>query len=425
MNLVSAGTILLIVVIVILLILYFRGVFREKYHYQVRNLPPPTAPNFAFTIACLSDSYITAGQVTGFWIEADQIYAARLAAIRQAQTVIQFETYMITPGRRADEFAEALVERAQAGVRVQLLADNYGSQSMSPDYWQRLEAAGVEVELFNELSWKDLTNHLKRNHRKLLLIDQHLVMIGGAGISDEWDGAEFYNCCCPWFDYEIAFEGPLVARLRGIFLQHWMDGGGIADLALDPLVLTPENEPQVIITPGEDPSYRDSEIRSLYQSLIQSSQYRLWIASPYFLPDPSSRRILFEAKHRGVDVRILTMGKTCDKPFVHYASRELYGDLLQGGIEIYEYQKTMMHAKAWLVDDHWVSLGSANFDPRSLFKNDELNISTSEVAVIPQIEAFFKLGFANSYFVNRKDWQRRSKVERLIGQFCLLFFWQL
>lgn len=425
MDLISAGTMLLIVAIVILLILYFRGVFREKHHYQVRNLPPPTADNFAFTVACLSDSYITAGQVTGFWMEADQIYAARLEAIRKAQKVIQFETYMMTPGRRADEFAAALAERAQAGVRVQLIADNYGSQSMPSGYWQRLQDAGVEIGLFNEFSWRDLTHHLKRNHRKLLLIDQHLAMIGGAGISDEWDGLNTNGCSCPWFDYEVAFEGPLVARLRGIFLQHWMDAGGIADMAVDPLVLTPEHDPKVIITPGEDPSYRDSEIRSLYQSLIQSAQYRLWIASPYFLPDPSSRRVLFEAKRRGVDIRILTMGKTCDKPFVHYTSRELYGYLLDGGIEVYEYQKSMMHAKAWLVDDHWVSLGSANFDPRSLFKNDELNISTSEPTVIPEIEAFFQQGFANSYFVNRKDWQRRSFVQRLIGQFCLLFFWQL
>lgn len=421
----SIVAIILLVVIVILVILYFRGVFRERHHYQVRNLPAPTDPNFAFTVACLSDSFITEGEVTGFWVYADQIYEARLNAIRQAQDVIQFETYMMMPGRRADQFAEAWIERAQAGVRVHILVDNYGSQDVPQAYWQRLEQAGVEVRIFNEFSWKDITNHLKRNHRKLLLVDHNLALIGGAGIADDWDGANSKSGCYPWLDYEVAFQGALIPRLKGIFLQHWMDAGGVADFAIDPLKPYPEQEPTVIITPGEDPSYRDSEIRALYQSLINAARSRLWIASPYFLPDPNSRGMLLDARKRGVDVKILTMGKTCDKPFVHYTSRELYHHLLPGGIEIYEYEHSMMHAKAWLVDDQWVSLGSANFDPRSFFKNDELNLSTCEPSLIQQIEAFFDKGFANSYFVNRKDWQRRSWRERFIGQFSLLFFWQL
>ena len=167
MDLISAGTMLLIVAIVILLILYFRGVFREKHHYQVRNLPPPTADNFAFTVACLSDSYITAGQVTGFWMEADQIYAARLEAIRKAQKVIQFETYMMTPGRRADEFAAALAERAQAGVRVQLIADNYGSQSMPSGYWQRLQQiADVGASLSPLPEHEDFTADVRARHAR-------------------------------------------------------------------------------------------------------------------------------------------------------------------------------------------------------------------------------------------------------------------
>lgn len=419
------GSITLIVALVTLLIMYFRGTFRPRLKFPVKNLPSPAADNFAFTVANLSDSFITQGKATGFWVGADNINVARLEAIRSAKSSIKFETYTMSPGRRANDFAEAIAQQALAGVRVQLIADNFGAKSIPQKYWQRLRAAGVDVRIFNRFTWRYPLEHLKRNHRKLLLIDQQVALIGGAGVSDDWDGLEKIGDTAPWLDYEVCFQGPVVARLTGIFLQHWLDAGGTADFSEEALNPSQSNEPTVLVTSGEDPTYRDSAIRALYQSLIRAAKKRVWIASPYFLPNTNTREILVSAKRQGIDVRILTMGQHSDKRFIHYTSRELYDNLLTGGIEIYEHQPSMMHAKIMLIDDNWFSLGSANFDPRSFFHNDELNLSTSDEHLSQQIERFFLEAFARSYCVSRRDWQRRKLWERLIGRFWLLFYWHL
>ncbi len=407
------------------IVLYFQGYFRPRPHYRLYHCPAPEAANFVVTVAGLSDSFITQGEITNFWVEADAIFQARLAAIRSAQKSIQFETYIMTPGRRADEFAQALIEQAQAGVRIQLIADDHGVKSMPSSYWQQLKQAGVAVRTFNRFCWRDPVANLQRNHRKLLLIDRRLALLGGAGISDHWDGWDKIGDTAPWLDYEISLEGPAVTRLQGLFWQHWLDTGGSVDFTEEVVDPHLEGGSTILVTHGEDPSYESSSIRSLFQTTISGAKRRIWLASPYFLPDPNSRAILLQAKARGVDVRILTMGPHCDKSFVRATSRECYGPLLSVGIPIYEYQPSMLHAKALLIDEDWVSLGSANFDPRSFFENEELNVSLSDRFLAQQVEHFFQQAFVKSHLVEYLQWQKRSLSNRLMGRFWLLFYWQL
>jgi cardiolipin synthase len=421
----NLGGLLLILALFILGILYFQGFFRRYRRYHLENLPSTDAPNFELTLASLSDAFISQGRVTGFWVGSDAINQARLDAICSAEKSIQFETYFMTPGRRADDFAEALMERAAAGVRIQAIVDYHGSNALPPQYWARLRRSGVEVSQFNQFSWKDPLNHLRRNHRKLLVIDGRLALIGGAGISDYWDGLEEIGDREPWLDYEIRIEGAVVMRLKGIFFQHWLDAGGSIDLRQDPLESIESNDPTVLIAAGEDPSLRDSTIRALYQSAMRAARDRVWIASPYFLPDPGTRDILIEMRQKGIDTRVLTMGPASDKPYVRYTSRERYRLLLEGDVAIYEYQPSMMHAKMLLVDDSWVSFGSANFDPRSFFQNDELNIATDEVEVVQRFDEYFLRALRKSDRVALKTWRKRNFKERLIGMFWLLFYWQL
>lgn len=363
--------------------------------------------------------------MTGFWLKAEQIYAARLEAMAGAKNSIQLETYYMTPGTRADDCAEILSRQARAGVKVRVIADGFGTKSMPKTYWQRLEAAGVEIRIFNPLNWKNSFKALKRNHRKLLIIDGKWASIGGAGISDHWDGLKKIGDRAPWLDYEVAFEGPVVERLCGIFIQHFLSAGGSVDLDRYPLTRSESKDPTILITSSEDPTLRDSATRSLYQVLIQAAKERVWISSPYFLPSPTSYQLLLAAKHRGVDLRVLTMGKHCDKQFVRLASRSRYKNLIEAGIEIYEYQPSMMHAKAVLIDDSWTSVGSTNFDPRSYYRNDELNLSTPQDKLVRTIESFFLDAFTQSQLITLKDWHRRSLLERLMGRFWLLFYWQL
>ncbi|MEM6519333.1 MAG: phospholipase D-like domain-containing protein [Cyanobacteria bacterium P01_C01_bin.70] len=405
--------------------LYLSGHFRRRLHYSVAGLNP-AAPDFLPAIASLSDSLLTQGTAVRFWSKIEEIQSARLALMDSAQHSIQFETFTMTPGLRANAFAAVLKKKAADGVAVQLLADSYGAKKLPTHYWRSLTSAGVDVRFFNPFSARAPLDYLRRNHRKLLVVDQSVAMIGGAGIADRWDGEDSNNTGIPWYDLEVEWRGDMVRLLTGFFQQHWLDASGQVDLAHQPQPAPASTiSTSVMITPGEDPTIGDSPIRSLMQLSMSAARTRLWIASPYLLPDDATCRKLTEIKQRGVDVRILTMGPKADKFYVYCVSRERYYALLKADIKVHEYQPSMMHAKVVLIDDLWVSLGSANLDPRSFFHNDELNICTSEAMLLREIETFFKDGFAHSQLVHLRAWQQRSPKEKILGKIGNFFYWQL
>ncbi|MBE9076345.1 phosphatidylserine/phosphatidylglycerophosphate/cardiolipin synthase family protein [Romeria aff. gracilis LEGE 07310] len=413
----------------LLLLLYLRGAFRRRPNYRLSNLPDPTSARFLPVIASLSDSLQSSGAVTQVWLKAEEIFAARLDAIAAAQRIIQFETYIMTPGQRAEDFAEALIRQAQAGIKVQFVADSYGVRKMPSAYWQYLRRGGIEVHLFNPPSWRSPIDYLRRSHCKLLLIDQQQALIGGAGVSDMWDGAGVGDGT-PWFDFEVRLQGDVVSTLHGFFIQHWLDAGGAADFASSgtPAPDLTHDLPQsgpILITTGEYPSYRNSPIRALFEMWVLAAQQRVWIASPYLLPDENLRKSLSQAVQRGVDVRILTMGAINDKPYIRWVSQLRYPDLLARGVALHEYQPSMLHAKMLLVDDAWISLGSANVDPRSFYQNDELNFASPEPDLVKRMEAFFEQGFANSKPVTRQSLKQRPLKNKVLGHLVRLAYWQL
>lgn len=404
---------------------YLNGHFRQQQCYHLVGVSA-IAPHFAETLASMSDSLITQGASTQFWSEIDAIQENRLALMQTAKQLIQFETFIMTPGGRANAFAEVALQKASEGVTIQLLVDSYGTKSLPQSYWQRLRNAGIEVRFFNPFSVRSPLDYLRRNHRKLLIVDQQAAMVGGAGIADLWDGKDQYDSEIPWYDFEVKWQGNVVGLLTGFFWQHWLSAGGEVRLADHHPGNSKTNQPgPILITPAEDPSRQDAPIRSLYQICMTAAQQRLWIASPYLLPDAATRSMLGTVKQRGVDVRILTMGPKSDKPPVYYVSRENYRSLLKQGIQIYEYQPSMMHAKIVLIDDQWVSLGSANLDPRSYFHNDELNLCCQTPEFIRQVDAFFETGFSRSQLIRFEDWQTRSPKQKLIGQLGSFFYGQL
>ena len=411
--------------LIIVVHLYLRGTFRKAEEYHLTGMPA-SDPHFFEAIASLSDSLITEGAITHFWSDIDDIQTARLRLMFQAQESIQFETFIMTPGKRTEAFATVLKQKAAAGVTVQVLADSYGASSLPTTYWQELKNAGVQVRFFNPFTIRDPLGYLRRNHRKLLIVDQQTAMIGGAGVADLWDGHDGHDGRVPWYDFEIELQGAATSLLAGFFWQHWLSTGGHVDLNKyrmehsKAIAAAP-----MLITPGEDPSTADSPIRSLLHLCITAAQTRLWIASPYLLPDKATCKALATMRQQGVDVRILTMGPKSDKPYVYYTSRERYGPLLQHGIKIHEYQPSMMHAKILLVDDDWVSLGSANLDPRSFFHNDELNLGVAAPNLIQQVEDFFEQGFGDSELVQSQTWRKRPIKERLTGRLANLVYWQL
>lgn len=406
------------------LVLYLRGVFEPKVKYQSDRRILLNDPSFLPLFVGFSGSLLTQAHISGFWSEPEEIYAARLEAIRKAQQIIQFETFFMTPGSRANEFADALIDRAIAGVRVEVLVDHSGTRKMSASYWKRLRSAGVEVRFFHPPKLRMPLQYLSRTHRKLLIIDGTIALIGGMGVSNNWDGDPKIGDRAPWFDCEIRLESDIVPVLVGVFRRHWLyEGGKASGDYFPPKQSSIETKPMFVVS--HDADSKISSINALIWFSLQAAQQRVWIASPYFILDRNTRTALIQAKKRGVDVRVVTTSARNDKPPVYYAARERYRYLLPTGIEIYEYQPSMIHAKLMLVDQDWISFGSANFDPRSFYHNDELNLAWFDPELAPTIEKLLLEAFEKSKRIEMSSWQKRPGWQRLIGRCFLLVRWQL
>ena len=418
---------LVIISLILLVGFYFQGAFRDRVEYRVDCPPDPAKPDFAPTLASITNSFFTQGIITDFWAEPDLIQQARLDAINKAKHTIDFETFFMTPGKRADDFALAIAQKATEGVEIRLIVDSYGTKDIAQKYWQRLQAVGVKIVFFNSFKWKAPLDYSGRTHRKLLIIDRQVALIGGAGISDLWDGHEKFDDRQPWLDIEMCLEGDVVLYLEGSFSQHWTYGGGTANLSPEQLSPTAKvKQYPMLVTPGANPQYRFSPIKALKYNSIIAARKSIWLASPYFLPDPNSQDLLVAAKKAGLDVRILTTSKRSDKKSVYYASYEHYGKLLRGGVEIYEYQPSMTHAKMLLIDHRWAITGSANFDPRSFDHNEELDFASPQPKLVNNLQKVFEDGFAQSKLVSYSEWKQRSWWRhRILGNMVDFFQWQL
>ncbi len=461
---------LVVLVAIVLLSLYIRGAFRWRPPFHIDHAIAPKDPRFLLTARSLTKSLSSTGKMIGFWNTADDIQTARIAAINSAQQSIQFETFIMTPGRRVQDFAEALAHRAAEGIEVQLLVDSWGTRKLPMSYWRRLHSAGAQIVFFNPFDFRAPANYAGRTHRKLLIIDGKKVWIGGAGISDLWDGTEKSDDTKPWFDIEAAFTGEIVTVLSTVFQTHWQgykrynDGkattvdmakiypaavqkegdasvrplyqspdaaeGQYARQAMPdaemPMLLPDKDTAAMLVTIGTKPGYRESPIEITKQTLIASARRRIWLSSPYLLPNKSTRDLLIAAQRAGVDVRILTTSVRSDKKPVYYASYEVYGSLLKAGIKIFEYQPSMIHAKMLIIDDEWVNMGSANIDYRSFLHNDELDIVSGSAALFDHVEQAFERGFAECEQIGLRQWKRRSWLKhRVLGNAVRLVQWQL
>ena len=420
---------ILIFIVFIFVGFYLRGAFRDRITYKVKYALKPEDSQYPVALASITNSFITQGIITDFWHEVAAIQQARIEAIKQAKHTINFETFFMTPGKRADDFAKAIADKAAEGVEVKLVVDHYGTKDISAQYWRRLRGAGVKVSFFNSFNWKAPLDYAGRTHRKLLLIDGEFALVGGAGISDLWDGIEKDDDTQPWLDVEMRLEGDIVNILEGVFTQHWTFGDGTANLHPERFKTAAEpNQEQhlMLVIPGANPRIRFSPIRSFKYNSIITARKRIWLASPYFLPDENSIDLLVAAKQDGLDVRILTTSKRSDKKPVYYASYEHYGKLLKGGVEIFEFQPSMTHAKLLLIDDLWATTGSANFDPRSFCHNEELDICSAQPELVAGITKAFETGFAQSKQVTYQEWKKRSLIKhRVLGNIVDFFQWQL
>ena len=353
----------------------------------------------------------------------DQIFPAMLAAVRSAQRSITFETYIYWSGTIGQEFEQALAEKARAGVKVHVLIDWVGSQKMDDVMITRLMSAGVQVQRYHPLHWYNLGRMNNRTHRKLLVVDGKVGFTGGVGIADQWNG----RAQDPehWRDSHYRLEGPAVAQMQAAFMDNWIKTSG---KVLQGVEYFPALEPagtalaQVFTS---SPSGGGDSMQLMYLLSVTAAEHTIDISAAYFVPDELTRMALRAALKRGVRVRIIVPGPHTDAEVVGQASRSDWGDLLQAGADIYEYQPTMFHCKAMIVDSVLASVGSTNFDNRSFRLNDEANLNVYDRVFAERLEDVFENDLKLSRRMSYQEWKHRPYLQKVTEKVSSLLSSQL
>ncbi|MED7668801.1 phosphatidylserine/phosphatidylglycerophosphate/cardiolipin synthase family protein [Pseudomonas moraviensis subsp. stanleyae] len=348
-------------------------------------------------------------------IDGPQFFPRMLEHIADAKEQVELELYLVEAGACADAIVQALVAAAERGVRVRCLFDDYGSLAFTLTLRQRLTQAGVELRFYNRLSWRRWVGNFYRDHRKLLLVDQCLAVVGGTGVTDEfWTPGHDVS---EWHEVMVEISGPLVLDWQLLFDRQWIANRyrrawrPAAHFGLPRLPRVPDKgEGMGRVAYADARQHRDI-LQSLFRAL-NSGQQRIWMATPYFLPTWQIRRSLRKAAARGVDVRLLLTGPRTDHPSVRYAGHRYYPRLLKAGVQIFEYQPCFLHLKMVLIDD-WVSIGSCNFDHWNLRFNLEANLEALDPALTAAVQASFVNDFGLSQLVSLEEWQRRPLWRRI------------
>jgi cardiolipin synthase len=339
--------------------------------HEVTPLYPATSVEFQQAAGTLLGSSFVSGNSITTLANGREIFPAMLGAIRAAKHSINFETYIFYDDRIGREFTAALAERARAGVKVCAVLDAQGTRTMGAQNEARLREAGVEVVKYHSAKWLDPRRYNNRSHRKLLIVDGRIGFIGGVGIADEWSG----NADSPqhWRDNHYKVTGPVVAQLQATFMAHWLETHG--DLLHGTDYFPPLASTGAYLAQSIRSSKTNANLDLMYLLAIASAQKTLRIENAYFLPDDLTRLELISAARRGVKVEVVMPGNLIDQKLVRSASQRHWPELLEAGVKMYEYQPTMMHVKLMIVDDYFVSVGSGNFDKRSITHNDEANLN--------------------------------------------------
>ena len=343
------------------------------------------------------------------------VYTALWRDLRAAQHTITVQMYYSQPGAVADTMSVVLRERARAGVRVLFVLDAFGSQNLSEEWADSLRAAGVELGLLRQLHWYSLHNASDRSHVRVVVVDGKVGYTGGFGLADYWlgDGKSKNQ----WRDSNARFEGPAVMALQAAFAAAWAECTGeliSGDIFFPRAAFKPDDGGVVAGVFFASPTTGSTPAERFIALTIASARRTLYVANSYFVPDDDFRKLLVSARKRGVDVRILTVSDETDVKTTLWAGRGRYDQLLEAGIRIYEYQPTMMHSKTFIVDGVWGSIGSMNFDNRSLAFNNESNFVFLDRDFGAELDATFMDDLTRSKEISLSEWRRRPWRDKLL-----------
>ena len=379
-------------------------------------------PSFFPTISAHTDAPILAGNRVELLFNGEQIFPAMLKAIRSARKSITYSQYLYKGGPIAYELAEAFAERCRAGVEVKILIDDHGGSEMPPEIPELWRQSGCEmawfrrIRLFQFITPWELLNYNYRNHRRILVVDGRIGFTGGHGVDQAWTGDG--RTSGHWRDTDARIEGPAVQELQAAFVDSWRETTG--DMLGDNLYF-PGLEPrgdvnaQVVQSSPFGGTY---ESYFLFLLSITAAKKSILITNPYLLPDERMIDALLAATARGVHVVLLTPGKI-DWMLVYRASRRGFGRLLDGGIEIYEYQAALLHAKTMVVDGIWALVGSTNLDNRSFALNQEINLVVHDADIARRLENAFHEDLKYSRRLHYQVWEARPWSEKILELFTI------
>ncbi|MCC5805636.1 MAG: hypothetical protein JJU00_04835 [Opitutales bacterium] len=389
----------------------------KQIHYELGHEFEVGDPQFLRSMGPLLGQQVLPGNRVAALHNGDEIFPAMLSAIRAARETITFETFVYWSGEVGLRFSTALSERANDGVKVHIVLDAVGCAKIDADYLEQMRAAGVQIEHFHPVKWHTVARINNRTHRKLLVVDGRIGFTGGVGIADAWRGnADSED---RWRDSHYQLEGPAVAQMQAAFCNHWIKTGG-----------------RVLAGPGYFPElkplgesfahvFRSSRgegsenVRLMYLLSITSATRSIRLQAAYFVPDELAIRTFVCARKRGVTVEIIVPGPHTDSEMVAGASRSLWGELLDAGVEIHRYQPAMYHCKILIVDDVWVSVGSTNFDDRSFRLNDEANLNVYDATFAAEQITTFNADKANSRRMTQAEFKNRSAARMLWEQIAV------
>jgi cardiolipin synthase A/B len=364
---------------------------------------------FPAYLAALVGANLTRGNQYEVLTNGDQIFPAMVKAIDEARKRVSFETYIYDTGSVANQFTDALERAARRGVHVQLTVDAVGGSSMQKNHLDRLRASGCAIVQFNTPAWYSLEEVNYRTHRKILVVDGTVGFTGGVGVADHWLGNA--QDAQHWRDTQVKMTGPITRDLEAGFYENFIEGEKPVAPELDDAPL-PKDERGASLIVRSSPTGGSSDLKRLYLLILAGARRTLDVTSPYFVTDESTMWAIQDAVQRGVRIRVLVEGDRTDAMPVKYASRRAYEHLLALGVEIYEYQPTMMHAKAIVADGVLSMFGSANFDNRSLELNDEVNIAVASRDLAARLSRDFEEDLRRSRHLQLEQWRARPLLEK-------------
>ena len=412
-------TIIITAVVTLLVVVLAMNFARpeKKLERKIEHRYSVADPQFKREMGVLLGPAILPGNTVTDLENGDEIFPAMLQAIASARKTVTFETYIYWSGEMGRKFADALAERARAGVHVNVTIDWVGSISMDEALLEKMQDAGVHVQRYRPLHWYNLSRMNNRTHRKLLVIDGKVGFTGGVGIGDPWQG----HAQDPdhWRDMHFRIEGPAVAQIQSAFNDNWIKTSGEVLNGVDYFpALAPAGSMDAHMFVSS-PAGGSESMHLMYLMAIAAAEHSIDLAAAYFIPDELISKALVAARHRGVRIRVLMPGKNTDSDAARVASKASWGPLLLAGVEMYEYEPTMFHNKMLIVDHEMVSVGSTNFDLRSFQLNDEASLNVYNHAFAERMTAVFEQDLQPTRRYTYEIWKKRPWKEKFTERFIL------